>query len=165
MERQGFEKEATRLRPMLVRYAIRMVHDEDKAEDLVQDTLLKLWNIHDSLEQYRSVDALATAIIRNLSLNAIRDDHKADVDEEAMAQIADTSSFENDMMDAEETSEVMRLIGLLPDMQQTVLRMKHVEGLEIDEIAQMIGSKPDAVRQNLSRARKKIRDQFLNRKI
>ena len=69
------------------------------------------------------------------------------------------------MMDAEETSEVMRLIGLLPDMQQTVLRMKHVEGLEIDEIAQMIGSKPDAVRQNLSRARKKIRDQFLNRKI
>ena len=151
MERQGFEKEATRLRPMLVRYAIRMVHDEDKAEDLVQDTLLKLWNIHDSLEQYRSVDALATTIIRNLSLNAIRDDHKADVDE--------------DMMDAEETSEVMRLIGLLPDMQQTVLRMKHVEGLEIDEIAQMIGSKPDAVRQNLSRARKKIRDQFLNRKI
>lgn len=150
---------------MLVRYAIRMVHDEDKAEDLVQDTLLKLWNIHDSLEQYRSVDALATTIIRNLSLNTIRDDHKADVDEDTMAQIADTSSFENDMMDAEETSEVMRLIGLLPDMQQTVLRMKHVEGLEIDEIAQMIGSKPDAVRQNLSRARKKIRDQFLNRKI
>ena len=58
---------------MLVRYAIRMVHDEDKAEDLVQDTLLKLWNIHDSLEQYRSVDALATTIIRNLSLNAIRE--------------------------------------------------------------------------------------------
>ena len=150
---------------MLVRYAIRMVHDEDKAEDLVQDTLLKLWNIHDSLEQYRSVDALATTIIRNLSRNAIRDDHKADVDEDMMAQIADTSSFENDMMDAEETSEVMRLIGQLPDMQQTVLRMKHVEGLEIDEIAQMIGSKTDAVRQNLSRARKKIRDQFLNRKI
>jgi len=150
---------------MLVRYAIRMVHDEDKAEDLVQDTLLKLWNIHDSLEQYRSVDALATTIIRNLSLNTIRDDHKADIDEDAMAQIADTSSFENEMMDAEETTEVMRLIGQLPDMQQTVLRMKHVEGLEIDEIAQMIGSKPEAVRQNLSRARKKIREQFLNRKI
>lgn len=163
MERQVFEKEAARLRPMLVRYAIRMVHDEDMAEDLVQDTLLKLWNIHDTLEQYRSVDALATTIIKNLSLNAIRDNHKADVDEETIVQIADSSSFEEDMMDEEETTEVMQMIKALPDMQQTVLKMKHVDGLEIDEIAQMIGCKQDAVRQNLSRARKKIREQFLNR--
>ena len=39
--------------------------------------------------------------------------------------------------------------------------MKHIEGFEVEEIARMTGSTPVAVRTNLSRARKKVREQFM----
>jgi RNA polymerase sigma-70 factor (ECF subfamily) len=57
--------------------------------------------------------------------------------------------------------ELLEMIARLPDLQQAVLRMKHVEGFEVEEIAQLTGTNPVAVRTNLSRARKKIREQFL----
>ena len=57
--------------------------------------------------------------------------------------------------------QLMEMIARLPDLQQAVLRMKHVEGFEVEEIAQLTGTNPVAVRTNLSRARKKIREQFL----
>ena len=40
------------------------------------------------------------------------------------------------------------------------LRMKHVDGFEVEEIAGLTGSTPEAVRMNLSRARKRVREQF-----
>ena len=44
---------------------------------------------------------------------------------------------------------------------ETIIRMKDVEGYEIGEIAEITGSQVEAIRSNLSRARKKIREQFL----
>ena len=61
----------------------------------------------------------------------------------------------------EQMEELLALIGTLPDLQQAILRMKHVEGFEVEEIARLTGSNPVAVRTNLSRARKKVREQFL----
>ena len=49
----------------------------------------------------------------------------------------------------------------LPGLQQTILRMKHVDGFEVKEIAELTGSSPEAVRVNLSRARKKVKELFL----
>ena len=43
----------------------------------------------------------------------------------------------------------MRLINKLPGLQQTILRMKHVDGFEVEEIAGLTGSTPEAVRMNL----------------
>ena len=54
----------------------------------------------------------------------------------------------------EEEAKVVRPMITLPDMQQAVLRMKHIDGLETAEIAHITGCTEEAVRQNLSRARK-----------
>ena len=50
------------------------------------------------------------------------------------------------------------LISKLPSLQQTIIRMKDVEGYELAEIAEITGTQVEAVRVNLSRARKKIRE-------
>ena len=55
----------------------------------------------------------------------------------------------------------MKLIDRLPGLQQAVLRMKHLDGLEVEEISEITGTSPDAVRMNLSRARKWIKKEFL----
>lgn len=67
-----------------------------------------------------------------------------------------SDSPEDRMIDEEEEEKEKELIRSLPDKQQVVLRMKHIDGMEVSEIAQVTGMSRDAVRQNLSRARKKI---------
>lgn len=60
--------------------------------------------------------------------------------------------------------DIMEAIEALPKMEQAVLKMKHIEGMETEEIASLIGSNPGAVRTALSRARKRVRDIYLNSK-
>ena len=72
MEQNEFEIEAKRMRPALLRMAIRYLEDSDEAEDAVQDVLLKLWFLRDRLDQYRSVDALAIVITKHLCINRLR---------------------------------------------------------------------------------------------
>lgn len=67
------------------------------------------------------------------------------------------------LLESEEMEEVLQAITTLPDLQQAVLRMKHIEGFEVEEIARLTGSTPIAVRTNLSRARKRIREQFIRK--
>ena len=75
--------------------------------------------------------------------------------------LADTSSPEV-LLEQQDTVEVIRrIIEKLPTLQQSIIRMKDVEGYELFEIAEITGTQVEAVRVNLSRARKKVREQFL----
>lgn len=48
----------------------------------------------------------------------------------------------------------------LPPVQQAVMRMRNMEGMEYEDIARLIGSTPQAVRQVVSRARRAILDKY-----
>ena len=59
---------------------------------------------------------------------------------------------------------VKNIIETLPSLQQTIIRMKDVEGYELQEIAAITDTLVEAVRVNLSRARKKVREQMIRQK-
>ena len=61
----------------------------------------------------------------------------------------------------DEFSLMRHIISTLPPLQQTILRMKDVEEYETEEIAEITGCSSEAIRSNLSRARKKVRDIYL----
>ena len=163
MEQHKFEIEAKRMRPSILRLAMHYTEDEDEAEDVVQEVLLKLWFLRERLEAYRSIDALAVVITRHLCLNRKRERNLEKVPLEEGRTIIGEDGPEWMIIQEERMDEILNLIAGLPDLQQAVLRMKHVEGFEVEEIARLTGSNPIAVRTNLSRARKKIREQFLKR--
>lgn len=149
------------MRPALLRLAMRYTEDPDEAEDVIQDVLLKLWFLRERLDRYRSIDSLAMVITKHLCINRRRDRHIELVGLEEGMGILMEDTPEREMMRDEQMEELLALIGKLPDLQQAILRMKHIEGFEVEEIARLTGSNPVAVRTNLSRARKKIREQFL----
>ena len=151
------------MRPSILRLAMHYTEDEDEAEDVVQEVLLKLWFLRERLESYRSIDALAMVITRHLCLNRKRERHLEKVPLEEGRTIIGEDSPEWMIIQEERMGEILKLIAGLPDLQQAVLRMKHVEGFEVEEIARLTGSNPIAVRTNLSRARKKVREEFLKR--
>ena len=62
--------------------------------------------------------------------------------------------------DKELSDELSLALESLPDTEQAVLRMKHLEGMETEEIAGLIQSTPGAVRTALSRARRHIRELY-----
>ena len=140
---------------------MRYVSDEADAEDIVQEVVLKLWVMHDRLEEYRSMEALAVVMARRMSLNHLRS-ATVPICEAKPADATTALTPEADLIGREDEERAQRLIDALPDAQQTVLRMKHQEGMEVAEIARLTGSSPEAVRQNLSRARRNILRHFVN---
>ena len=163
MEQHKFEIEAKRMRPALLRLAQHYTEDEDEAEDVVQEVLLKLWFLRERLESYRNIDALAMVITRHLCLNRKRERHLEKVPLEEGKAIIGEDSPEWMIIQEEKMDEILKLIAGLPDLQQAVLRMNLVEVFVVEEIARLTGSNPIAVRTNLSRARKKVREEFLKR--
>ena len=163
MEQHKFEIEAKRMRPAILRMATHYTEDTDEAEDVVQEVLLKLWFLRERLSQYRSIDALAMVITKHLCFNRKRGQYPDFVSLEEGLTIEGEAGPERKLMEKEWIQELLELIATLPDLQQSILRMKHIDGFEVEEIARLTGSTAIAVRTNLSRARKKVREQFMRR--
>lgn len=148
-----FKEKAQTMRPMLMATARRIVDDEADAEDVVQDALLRLWQLRD--EPIQNVEGMARVVVRHLSYDAVRRRHeRVSIDE---TDVADGSPSEG-LNDVEE--KMMVMVRELPPMQQTVLRLRHMEEMEMEDIAELIGTSEVAVRQSLSRARKRLMEQF-----
>lgn len=161
MERRDFEELARKIRPRVISIALKLLSDADEAEDVAQETLLKMWSLRDRLGNYTSVEGLAVVIARNRCLDIARRrsrNFSVSLDEIDVADVSLTP--EQTIIDGESEAEAHSLIGRLPEGQQIVLRMKHVEGLEVDEIAALTGSSPNAIRVTLSRARHRVKELF-----
>lgn len=151
MTQEEFKEEAQRLRPRLMLTARRYLGDDD-AEDTVQDALLRLWQMVGELRQ--PFDALALRLTRNLCIDKVR---------RKRPSLTLTDSGETGEADDndERIERMMAVVSTLPDLQQTVLRLRHLEGMEMNEIADLIGSSEVAIRKALSRARQAVRQKYL----
>jgi len=160
MDQKQFKREVLPLREELLFYAQRMLSDRDESEDIVQEVFLKLWNMREELSHYNNVAALSMTITRNLCVNRLKVRRRSyeDVENVTLASEAPTPHCRLEQKDSLEN--VLKIIDRLPDLQQAVLRMKHIEGYEVEEIAELTGSTPDAVRMNLSRARRRVKEIF-----
>jgi RNA polymerase sigma-70 factor (ECF subfamily) len=162
MEQEQFKKEILPLRDRLLSYAFHFLENKDDAEDIVQEVFLKLWFIRNDLDRYDHIPALSLTITKHLSLNQLKkNEREYDSPDENME--AGDLSPQTGLEQKDELEQLLKIVNRLPDLQQSVLRMKHIDGLETDEIAALTGSTPEAVRMNLSRARKKVRDWLLDK--
>jgi len=116
--------------------------------------------MRDELKNYVSVDALSVTMTKHLCLNRLKVNQREREDLDGRVLADESLSPAEQLEQKDSVEQVMRIIDRLPDLQQAVLRMKHIEGLEIEEIAALTGSAPDAIRMNLSRARKKVKEIF-----
>ncbi len=151
MTTETFRQEAQRMRTTLVRLAFGILRDSDEAEDVVQDVLLRLWQMRDQLRM--PIEPLARVLTRNRCIDIARRKKPA-------AELSMAVFQEEDEALRERIERMMKVIETLPDLQQTILRLRHMEGMEFKEIAELTGSTEVAVRKTLSRARQAVRDKF-----
>lgn len=144
--------EAKAMRPMLLNVARNILGSDEEAEDVVQDALLRMWQLRD--EPIRNLKGFARIVVRNLSLSKVR--RKSQTVDISHADIADEVETERN----EQIDRMMELVDALPTMQQTVLRLRHMQDMTMADIATLIGTSEAAVRQSLSRARRSIIEQL-----
>lgn len=149
------------MRIKLLFLAQKFMEDEQDAEDAVQEVLLKLWHTRDNLTNYDNVEAFVTTVTKNHCLDRIKIKNRmvALDDSYNIREGTDNPHLELERKSSEEL--IRRIVEKLPVLQQAIIRMKDMEEYEVDEIAEITGTKVDAVRMNLSRARKKVREEYL----
>ena len=78
MTQKQFHSEYLTLSADLYRVAFYILESRAEAEDAVQDTYLKLWELRDSLDQVRSPRAYSVTLLRNICLDRLRKAQKMD---------------------------------------------------------------------------------------
>ena len=152
MTTEAFQQQAGELRKQLVGIAHRYMGNTDEAEDIAQDAMVKLWLMREQLTL--PIAGMASIVTRNLCIDALRKKHQT-ID---IAQLPDEADFSDD---GEQIEQLMKVIDSLPSTQRTILRMRHLQGMEMREIALVLGSTEVAVRKTLSRARKVVRNRLI----
>ena len=144
----------------IYRMAFRLMESREEAEDVVQEVYLKLWAMRRELPTYRSIEALAIRITRNLCLDLLRKrkTSREAVKGERINQGEEVAS-PADSLERKETGELLNsLIASLPEPQRTLVHLRHIEEKEYEEIAAMVNMNVNAIRVSLSRARKQMRE-------
>jgi RNA polymerase sigma-70 factor (ECF subfamily) len=144
----------------LYRMAFRLMGNREEAEDIVQEVYLKLWALRGDLMSYNSIEAVAIRITRNLCLDSLR--RRKTGREAVRAERVKGDAYQEtpaETLERKEEAEVIHaLIKALPEPQRSLVHLRHMEGKEYDEIAQMVNMNVNAIRVSISRARKQMRE-------
>jgi RNA polymerase sigma-70 factor (ECF subfamily) len=162
MNPEEFKIQVLPLKHKLFRLALRLLGKVEEAEDSVQDTMVKLWTKRDKLENYNSVEAFAMTVTRNLCLDKIK---SKSFRVERLPEVQKIERIQQDPGEMMEYSDmagfIRKIVEELPEQQKSILHMRDIEEMEYEEIAEVLGMNVNAIRVNLSRARKKVRDTVL----
>lgn len=153
-----FTHERERLRTL----ARRFLSSDADAEDALQDAFLRLWPRADRIDGKKQSSALAITTVKNLSIDKLRARRL-----QTTPITERNSSIEEPADDSMEQmlSDVERIIEQeLTETQRRIIRLRDYEEKEYKEIALEIGLQPTAVRMQLTRARKRIREIYKERR-
>ena len=145
----------------LLNYARRMTDDPSDAEDAVQEVMLKLWNLRQKLDEYRSIEAVAMTMTHHLCMDMWRAKRPDTLSLDRVQAPTPSATPERLLEEKDEFRLMREIIDSLPTLQRTIIRMKDIEEYETEEIAEITGCNAEAIRSNLSRARKKVREVYL----
>jgi len=160
-DRRAFDQEILPHLDLLYRVALRYTREPARAEDLVQDTMLKAYRAWDRFELGTSARAWLLAIMRNTFINLYRREKREpvtmDLDNVEIDPIhnpAEESDPEGAFFDRIVDENILRALDDLPSEFREVMILSDVEGFPYAEIAATLGIPVGTVKSRLFRARK-----------
>lgn len=156
MDAQEFTIRFMSLGDSLYRVAWYMLESESDAQDAVQDLFVKLWKNKENLDGINNPKAYCIMLLKNQCIDRIRQArHRqaAELDE----SIASECDISADINRREELDRVLKAVERLPDRERQVLKMRTIEGLSYEEMAEKTGMNNLTLRVVLSQARKKLK--------
>lgn len=161
MQKISFEADILPLKDKLFRIAYRITMHREEAEDLVQDTMLKVWSKKEEWDAYESIEAFCITVVRNLALDRIeKKDFRADEWNDQLTHTPDTDTPASGIEREEQYNIVEQLIAHLPEQQRTIVQLREMEGMSYREIANSLQMTEEQVKINLYRVRQKLKTMY-----
>lgn len=161
MKEVSFKNDILPLKDILFRMAVRITQNREDAEDIVQDTLIRLWN-ETKRQEIDNVKGFALTVCRNLALDHMAKKERLAVsfDEDIHDQIDYASQPDRMIEGRERFGYLQSLIAELPEKQRTVIQLRDIEGQSYKEIAQVMEISESDVKVNIFRARQKLKERL-----
>ena len=163
MKQISFQTDILPLKNDLYRMALRITMNAAEAEDVVQETMMKVWNRRDQWEQIESIEAFCLTICRNLSLDKVR---RMDNQTQSLDAAYDpkdlgvSSNPEEQAIQSDRIRLVRQIISQLPEKQRSCMQLRDMEGKSYKDIATILDITEEQVKVNIFRARQIIREKF-----
>ena len=154
MKEISFRNDILPLKDKLYRLALRITLDSAEAEDIVQDTMIRVWNKRDEWAQFNSIEAFCLTVARNLAID------RSQKSEAQNIELSDGSTPERQLERSEQMDLVRKLINELPEKQRTIIQLRDIEEKSYKEIADVMQLTEDQVKVTLFRARQRIKAKY-----
>lgn len=172
MKKVSFRSDVLPLKNGLYRLALRITLSREEAEDVVQDTMLRVWNRRDTWDRIENIEAFCYTICRNLALDRIKasanknlsiDSSPLTDTAKALPRTADSSYRADPERQAEQRDKidaVRRIMSRLPEKQRSAMHLRDFEQKSYKEIATILDISEDQVKVSIFRARQTIKKLF-----
>ena len=164
MKKIDFRTEILPLKNELYRLALRITLNTAEAEDVVQETMIKVWNRRESWHEIESIEAFCLTICRNLALDRNR---KAELNTASLDEGYDPADHSYNANPEEQASQrdrlqlVRKIMEQLPEKQRTCIQLRDIEGKSYKEIADVMDISEQQVKVNIFRARQAVKQKYL----
>ena len=159
----SFRNDILPLKDRLFRLALRITLNPAEAEDIVQETMIKVWSKRNSWDTIDNIEVFCLTICRNLAIDKMRHMGNQTLSLEQEIEPSDESHHANPEEQAVQRDRVRlvrQLINQLPERQRSCMQLRDIEGKSYKDIATILDISEEQVKINIFRARQTIREQF-----
>ena len=161
MKKSAFELQVRTWREKALNVCRHYGAGKDEAEDIAQDVMLRLWQMHEELERFQSIEAIVTLMAKHLLRNRQRRRPTETLD--ATIIVSQDTSPHDELVMKENEEWLTAKLQQLPTTQRTLLYMRQVERRSHEEIARLLGIETASVSTLLARARRTILEEIKRR--
>lgn len=161
MQEISFRNDILPLKDKLFRLAFRITLDRAEAEDIVQDTMIRVWNKREEWSQFESIEAYCLVIAKNLAIDRSQKKEAQNVElTPDLEEAYDAFGPYDQLVNEEQMKLIHQLINDLPEKQRLIMQLRDIEGETYKEIANILNLTEEQVKVNLFRARQKVKQRY-----
>jgi RNA polymerase sigma-70 factor (ECF subfamily) len=166
-----FQADVLPLKNILFRLALRITQNRADAEDVVQETMMKVWNRRGEWQQIENMEAFCLTICRNVSLDKLRrmdrqvlslEDTPPEAGGYDPIDHSHSANPEQQAVQRDRLQQVRRIISQLPEKQRSCMQLRDIEGKSYRDIATILGITEQQVKVNIFRARQTVKEKMMS---
>ena len=145
----------------LYRFALSLTKDVNDADDIYQESLMKLWQLKEEWANWQNFEAYAMRMVRNTFLNYYKkNSSRVHVALEQIIEQPEPNDMDKEMVMTDLRMRFNALISKLPEVQRNILYLREIEEMEYKEIGEVLDITEAQVKVYLFRGR-----QYLKSKV
>lgn len=162
-QHESFENLLRPYGPGMLNMAYRMTGNFEEAKEVCQEATIKIFKYLGSFKKGKSFKNWLFKTVVNCSYDSLRKKSRYDslIAEQKKSFLNDSYSPEKDLSNVEIKEKIQNCLNVLSPKEKAVFLLRDAEGFSVNETSQILGSSSSSVRTHLSRARQKLRKEFV----